>query len=177
MKTPLSSPFSIRRTIAVRKRQHTLKFHSIAPSFEPFHAFPLPSSFDRCLSLARIPFCWFSFLARARARIQVPAAIARPLQSVVAATRRCLSLFSPLSFFFSLPLSTLLLPLQPPMRRLLTLCIRCNRVLVFRQSAFSKNGCVVEWFFFFFFFFHIQRLDPLDRRFVARTREIRLGRV
>lgn len=62
--------------------------------------------------------------------------------------------FFPSFFFFSLPLSTLLLPLQPPMRRLLTLCIRCNRVLVFRQSAFSKNGCVVEWFFFFFFFSH-----------------------
>lgn len=95
------------------------------------------------------------FLSRAcKVSHSVSTTIAHPLQS--AAARRCLSFslhsFSFFSFF-----------LYSPMCRLLTLCIRCNRVLVFRQAAFRKTVAS-----FAGLFSHSTR-DPLEVGFAAYT--------
>ena len=168
-----------------------MKFHSIAltnpihnsaPSFRTFF-FPPPSSpSSLSMSLPRTNPILLIFLSRAckgsysssSSSDCTPIAVCRCYETIDLS----LSLFFP---------PTLSLPhpgLKPPVWRLLTLCIRCNRVPVFRQSAFSKNGCVVEWYFLFppFFFCHIQRFRipwivvvGLDRAYEGNSASKSLG--
>lgn len=123
------------------------------------HASLFLFSFFQCFTPTHthrsIPFCWFSFLARARSRIQSQQRLhthySLLLWDDVSLSLSILFLF--FSFFW-----------YSPICRLLTLCIRCNRVLVFRQAAFRKTVAS-----FAALFSHSTR-DPLEVGFAACTR-------
>lgn len=165
-----------------------MKFHSIAltkpihPNAVPRHLSPfshvlsLPF-FSRPMSLPRTNPILLIFLSRAcKGSYSSSSSDCTPIAVCCCYETIDLSLF--LLFFPPTPLSTL----YPGFNPLCDACWRYAFVVIaswfFASPLFRKMVASLNGISFFFFFSHSTLSDPLDRRrFIARTREIRLGRV